>query len=91
MGLLTEKQFQNYLNSEVEKIGLSEGWLKKQPNIPVSQPKSINESLEFESSKETINESESVTIEEVKILAEEFKRMRELVDFRSPLLLKENQ
>lgn len=35
------------------------------------------------------DEAEKVEIEEVKMLAEEFKRMRELVDFRSPLLRKD--
>ena len=48
-------------------------------------------------SKEDLNESFSVikpediieNVEEVKKLNEEFKRMRHLVDFRSPLLMKD--
>ena len=67
----------------MEKIGLSEGWISK--NAPV---------IEFESSKkETISEDEinAVEITEVKMLAEEVKRMKELVDFRSPLMNKDGQ
>lgn len=81
MKRLTESELKQYLKSQVEKIGISEGWITKQ-----------NETLnqEFESSKqETISESENVQIEDVKVLAEELKRMKELIDFRSPLLKKD--
>lgn len=81
MKRFTEKELKDYLKTEVEKIGISEGWIK-------TSKKAIN--TEFESSKkETISESENVQIEEVKLLAEEVKRMKELVDFRSPLLKKD--
>ncbi len=81
MKRFTEKELKEYLKSEVEKIGISEGWIK-------TSKKAIT--TEFESSKkETISESENVQIEEVKLLAEEVKRMKELVDFRSPLLKKD--
>lgn len=81
MKRFTEKELKEYLKSEVEKIGISEGWI-------TNSKKDTN--TEFESSKkETISESENVQIEEVKLLAEEVKRMKELVDFRSPLLKKD--
>jgi hypothetical protein len=77
MKRFTEKELKKYLQLKVEKIGISEGWIKKEDK----------QVTEFESSKkETISESENVQIEEVKLLAEEIKRMKELVDFRSPLL-----
>lgn len=80
MKKFTEVELRKYLQLQVEKIGISEGLTKKQKNnfIP-----------DFESSKqETISESDSVQIEDVKLLAEEVKRMKELIDFRSPLLRK---
>ena len=77
MKRFTENELKKYLQSQVEKIIISEGLNKKQNN-PI---------LEFESSKkETVSESDSVQIEDVKLLAEEIKRMKELIDFRSPLL-----
>jgi hypothetical protein len=77
MKRFTESELKKYLQLRVEKIIISEGLSKKQNN-PI---------LEFESSKkETISESDSIQIEDVKLLAEEVKRMKELVDFRSPLL-----
>lgn len=81
MKRLTESELKKYLQKQVEKIGISEGWIMK------SDKSSIEE---FESSKqENISESEDIQIEEVKLLAEEVKRMKELVDFRSPLLKKD--
>lgn len=81
MKILTKNEFKRYLRTKIEKIAISEGWIKKEE---------INSSNEFESSKlETILESENIQIEEVKLLAEEVKRMKELVDFRSPLLKKD--
>jgi hypothetical protein len=80
MKRFTEIELKKYLQLQVEKIGISEGWLKQKNN-------SIQE---FESSKqETISESDNIQIEDVKLLAEEVKRMKELVDFRSPLLKKD--
>ena len=85
MKRFTKSELKKYLQSEVEKIGLSEGWIKHSETIVENKAK---EKI-FESSNDrTICESENVQIEEVKLLAEEVKRMKELVDFRSPLLKK---
>lgn len=81
MKKFTESELKKFLQSQVEKIGISEGWLKNPANNIIQ---------EFESSKkETILESENIQLEDVKLLAEEVKRMKELVDFRSPLLKKD--
>ncbi len=81
MKRFTEIGLKKYLQLQVEKIGISEGWIKQHNNNPIP---------EFESSKqEIVSESDNVQIEEVKLLAEEVKRMKELVDFRSPLLKKD--
>ena len=78
MKRFTEMELKKYLQSQVEKIGISEGWISKKESKQIT---------EFESSKNEISESENIQIEEVKLLAEEVKRMKELVDFRSPLLI----
>ena len=81
MKRLTESELKKYLQKQVEKIGISEGWITEKKEVSKEQ---------FESSKqETISESENIQIEEVKLLAEEIKRMKELIDFRSPLLKKD--
>ena len=81
MKRFTEIELKKYLKLQVEKIGISEGWISKKENNPIQ---------EFESSnKESFSESEDIQIEDVKLLAEEVKRMKELVDFRSPLLKKD--
>ncbi len=81
MKRFTESELKKYLQSQVEKIVISEGLIKKQKSNPVP---------EFESSKkETVSESDNIQIEDVKLLAEEIKRMKELIDFRNPLLKKE--
>lgn len=80
MKILTENDLKEYLRKEVEKIAISEGWIQK----PTSN------TIEFESSEnDIVSESENVQIEDVKLLAEEMKRMKELIDFRSPLLTQE--
>jgi hypothetical protein len=78
MKRFTQQELQKYIQHEVEKICIAEGLVKK-PWEPTP--------IEFESSKKDIvAESENVQIEEVKLLAEELTRMKNLVDFRSPLL-----
>lgn len=80
MKILTESELKKYLQLQVEKLGILR-LSTKQENTPVQ---------EFENSKkETISESDSVQIEDVKLLAEEVKRMKELIDFRSPLMKKD--
>lgn len=81
MKRFTESELKKYLQLRVEKIVIAEG-LKKKPSNPIPELES--------SKKETISESDNVQIEDVKLLAEEVKRMKELVDFRSPLLKNKN-
>jgi hypothetical protein len=82
MNKITAKELREFLQSEVERICIAEGLIAKNSN-------KITHNIEFESSKETVNESEKIEIEDVKLLAEEVKRMKELIDFRSPLLKKD--
>ena len=84
----SKKQLQEHILSEVNKIALKEGWIQEVNiiNIPAVD-------IKFEDANTvTINEEvEKIELKEVKLLAEEVKRMKDLVDFRSPLLRKENQ
>lgn len=84
----SKKQLQEHILSEVNKIALKEGWIQESNviNIPAVD-------IKFEDANTVaINEEvEKIELKEVKLLAEEVKRMKDLVDFRSPLLRKENQ
>ena len=86
MRRFTEKELKKYLQTEVEKIGISEGWIIKDLNESTETKDLIEETKELKN--EAIVESEKIQIEDVKLLAEEIKRMKELIDFRSPLLKK---
>lgn len=87
MRKFTEKELKKYLQTEVEKIGISEGWIIKDLDGSIETKDLTTESKEIKN--ETIVESEKIQIEDVKLLAEEVKRMKELIDFRSPLLKKD--
>lgn len=88
---LSSKEFKNYIESEVKKIALNEGWGIDLNLISENTVKSLNEN-EFEiinpsdwtKPEEKIEESSKIDIERVNFLNEELKRMRELVDFRNP-------
>ena len=82
----SKKQLEEYILSEVKKLAEKEGWAKKpaKRNMDTS-------SVVFEETDKMTEEAEKVELKEVKMLAEEVKRMKDLVDFRSPLLRKENQ
>lgn len=82
-----KKQLEEYILSEVKKIADKEGWTKK----PTADRKMADSSIVFEDANTINEEAEKVELQEVKMLAEEVKRMKDLVDFRSPLLRKENQ
>jgi hypothetical protein len=84
MKRFTEKELQQYIQREVERVCIAENLIKSKKNITkIEEPKQIV----FENSNnEIVEESEKVNIEEVKLLAEELTRMKRLVDFRSPLL-----
>jgi len=70
---ITKKQLKDFVISEIKNL---DGETTKD--------------MVFENSENIDNsESENVDIEEVKVLAEEIKRMKALVDFRSPLLKKD--
>lgn len=83
MKKLTESQFRNYLKIQIEKVILSEGCQSK-----VDSTITLNDEVK-PIQEETLAEAEKIQIEDVKLLAEEVKRMKELVDFRSPLLKKD--
>jgi hypothetical protein len=92
---LTVEEFRNYVKKEVEKISIQEGW-SLTVTTPVSteqkEEKTIvseNTTISFENSDNITAEAEKIEVAEVKMLAEEVKRMKDLVDFRSPLLVKD--
>jgi hypothetical protein len=74
MKKFTEKELRTFLNAEIKKAIISEGL--------------INENVD-DSKTELIIESDKIQLEDVKILAEEIRRMKELIDFRNPLLKKD--
>lgn len=80
---LTNEQFKQFVLSEAKKIATEEGWI-------VNTTNRLEKKELFENSNININtEADKVELGEVKMLAEEVKRMKELVDFRSPLLKKD--
>ncbi len=99
---LTKEQFKLYILSEVKKLGQAEGWLPRDetPKIaidsaPVENTTVLSENSIIAKDTETIISEtpaiidEKITVSDVKKLNEEFKRMKHLVDFRSPLLMKD--
>jgi len=74
MKKFTEKGLMAFLSSEIKKAIISEGLLGED----VSDLKN-----------ELTLESDKVELEDVKNLTEEIKRMKELIDFRNPLLKKD--
>lgn len=97
---LTKVQFQEYIFSKVKKIAMEEGWLPAAEVNLIKEEPTIEETLSITNDKAPIEiltekefekvsaPNESVTSKDVKKLTEEFKRMKQLVDFRSPLLIK---
>jgi hypothetical protein len=74
MKKFTEKGLRAFLNSEIKKAIISEGLLSEDIS-------------DYES--ELTLESDKIQLEDVKNLTEEIKRMKELIDFRNPLLKKD--
>lgn len=74
MKKFTEKGLRDFLNSEIKKAIISEGLLDD--NVSDLQ-------------NELTPEYDKVQLEDVKNLTEEIKRMKELIDFRNPLLKKD--
>ena len=79
MKRFTERDLLKYIQQEVEKKCISEGFITD-PNPIVIMAADV---IKFQPSKK---ESDEIKIEDVKALKEEFARMKSLVDFRSPLL-----
>lgn len=86
---LTQEQFKQFILAEVKKIALEEGWIATD-SLVVSEGVKSNEEApivtEEVTTEQEIVEEPKIEIAEVKRLAEEFSRMKELVDFRRPLL-----
>ena len=74
MKKFTENGLRAFLNSEIKKAIISEG--------------SLDDDM-GDSQKELTLECDKVQLEDVKNLTEEIKRMKELIDFRNPLLKKD--
>ena len=72
---VSKDKIKEFILQEVKKISIEEGWSLCKSTISESFVPNIDSEEEVK-----------VDIEEVKMLAEEFKRMKELVDFRRPLL-----
>jgi len=81
---LSKEQFKRFILEEVKRI------VSQEENVAPVIPSIVTEEKAIVPAKEVIEEPK-IEIAEVKRLAEEFTRMKELVDFRSPLLIKENQ
>ena len=90
---LSKKELQDYISSEVKKISIEEGWGVEFDKIQkIKEEKEISFEDDNVVTTKSINENEEINniqLEEVKLLAEEIKRMKDLVDFRSPLLKKD--
>lgn len=63
-------------------------FLKNEPLLPADAD-SLDENFEVVNEHTLLREAEQ-KIEELKTISEEIRRMKQLVDFRSPLLGKEN-
>lgn len=81
---LNKEQFRQFILNEVKRIVAQDENAVVAPVTPIiTEEKTVV-------ANETVEEPK-IEIAEVKKLTEEFTRMKELVDFRSPLLRKENQ
>ena len=85
---LTQEQFKQFILEEVKNIAIVEGWIKSTVVVVVTES---TEQTQIEGSPTVVAEEPKIEVAEVKRLAEEFTRMKALVDFRSPLLNKDNQ
>lgn len=91
---LSKQQLKDFILSEVKKIITADENLNLPDNKIIQEAtadlniENLNE--EFETVLPATEEkNESEIIGDVKKLSEEFKRMKQLVDFRSPLLMKD--
>ena len=78
---LNEQHFKELLKQEVKKFALKEGWIKEESKELTLEDFDTITPKATEVTKEDLQETQ-VAIK----LAEEFKRMKTLLDFRNPLL-----
>jgi len=79
--ILNKNQFKELLKQEVKKIALQEGWIKQETKELTLE--------DFDTITPKSSEVTQEDLQETKVaikLAEEFKRMKQLLDFRNPLL-----
>ncbi len=103
---MTQEELTKYLINEIKQITLQEGITASDSDvaeiltnlhrelecIKILSKNDLNESFSPVKPEETPTTEEVLeNVKEVKQLNEEFKRWKQLIDFRSPLLNKENQ
>lgn len=76
-------------DSFIQEKGLEDISLVENEELMSFNSESIAEGFELVNEQTVLKEAEQ-KIEELKTISEEFRRMKQLVDFRSPLLGKEN-
>jgi hypothetical protein len=87
---ITRTYLKNLIYEELSKTSINENRIHRkstdEPTIELSS--SLEENFEVVEDQDLLKESE-IKIEELKTINEEIKRMKQLVDFRSPLLSKQ--
>jgi len=90
--IINKEQLKNFIISEVKKIISKNNNISPEKNIQEEvvdiNSQNISEIFEDVNSEQNTTNVDDTALE-VKKLAEEFKRMKQLVDFRSPLLIKD--
>jgi hypothetical protein len=88
---ITRTYLKNLIYEELSKTSINENRIHRkstdEPTIDLSS--NLEEHFEVVEDHNLLKESE-IKIEELKIINEEIKRMKQLVDFRSPLLSGKN-
>jgi len=88
---ITRTHLKKLIYEELSKSSINESRIHRksinEPTIELSS--SLEENFEVVEDQDLLKESE-IKIEELKTINEEIKRMKQLVDFRSPLLSGEN-
>jgi hypothetical protein len=88
---ITKTHLKKLIYEELSKSSINESRIHRksinEPTIELSS--SLEENFEVVEDQDLLKESE-IKIEELKTINEEIKRMKQLVDFRSPLLSGEN-
>ena len=74
-----KEKFRQFILAEARKVATEEGWIKEESNSEEIQYEDV------EPTEEVIEEAKKQT-KEVKKLSEELNRMKQLLDFRNPVL-----